>query len=50
MDQSGGQTVVEEFDVEVYARTSNNNMPKFASFVPLTDDEQAVVNDALALS
>ncbi|QSB17008.1 hypothetical protein JQS43_12495 [Natronosporangium hydrolyticum] len=40
----------EEFDMEVYGRTSPNNMPFFASFVELTDDEQAEVDEALALS
>jgi hypothetical protein len=44
------EPLFEEFDHAVYARCSNNNMPMFASFVPLTDDEQEQVDDALALS
>ena len=40
----------EEFDMEVYARTSPNNMPRFASFVALSEDEQAQVDEALTLS
>lgn len=44
------EPLFEEFDLAVYSRCSNNDMPCFASFVPLTDDEQAQVEDALALS
>lgn len=44
------ESMFEEFDLAVYARCSNNNMPCFASFVPLTDEEQAAADDALVLS
>jgi hypothetical protein len=39
----------DEFEHEVYARTSDNNMPHFAMFVPLTEDERAEAEEALAL-
>lgn len=48
--EKGGEPLFDEFDLEVYARCSNNNMPCFASFVPLTETEQAEVEAALSLS
>ncbi|MET8578918.1 hypothetical protein [Streptomyces sp. NPDC005012] len=44
------EPLFEEFDHAVYARCSNNNMPMFATFVPLSENEQAAVDEALALS
>ncbi|WP_167343575.1 hypothetical protein [Streptomyces albus] len=44
------EPLFEEFDHAVYSRCSNNNMPMFATFVPLSEDEQAEVDDVLALS
>lgn len=40
---------LEEFEHEVYARCSDNNMPMFASFVPLTEEERAEAEQALSL-
>ncbi|MCA2221902.1 hypothetical protein [Nonomuraea aurantiaca] len=38
------------FDYETYARTSENNMPRSASFSPLTEAEQHEVERVLKLS
>ncbi|MGW2631509.1 hypothetical protein ACWC2K_19545 [Streptomyces chattanoogensis] len=40
---------MEEFEHEAYARTSENNMPSFVDFVPLTDEEQAEVEATLTI-
>ena len=39
----------DEFEQAIYARCSDNNMPRFATFVPLTEDEQQEAERALAL-
>lgn len=41
---------LEPFDHEVYARTSDNNMPFFASFEEISSEEQKDIDAALALS
>jgi hypothetical protein len=39
---------VEEFEYSEYARCSDNNMPCYVTFVPLSSDEQAEAEIALA--
>ncbi|WP_329314393.1 hypothetical protein [Streptomyces sp. NBC_01262] len=40
---------LEEFEHEAYARTSENNMPSFVTFVPLTEEERLEVEAALSI-
>ncbi|MGK0536139.1 hypothetical protein ACSG5Z_24745 [Bacillus sp. 'calajunan'] len=39
---------LEEFDQEVYARTSDNNMPSHGSSEPLTAEERAQLESAIS--
>lgn len=41
---------IEEFEYAAYARCSDNNMPIFTSFVPLTEEEQREADAALAIN
>lgn len=40
---------LETFDTTEYLRCSNNNMPRWTPLVPNTDEEQAMVDEALKL-
>lgn len=40
---------MEEFDFELYKRTSENNMPNGMRFVALSEEEQSEIDEALAL-
>jgi hypothetical protein len=48
MDQATMDLV--EFEHEDYTRCSDNNMPRFVNFVPLSAEEQAEAEQALVLS
>ncbi|MGX4670416.1 hypothetical protein JNUCC74_14670 [Cerasibacillus sp. JNUCC 74] len=39
---------LEKFDQEVYARTSDNNMPIFGKAEPLTDEERKQLESAIS--
>jgi hypothetical protein len=43
------EELIEEFDYQTYARCSDNNMPMLATFVPLSEEEQAETEEALQL-
>ena len=43
------EELMEEFDYQAYARCSDNNMPMFATFVPLSEEELAETEEALQL-
>lgn len=42
-------STLEEFDQEIYARTSDNNMPMPGKYEPLTEDEKKELDQALSL-
>lgn len=45
------EKVLEEFDTEIYARTSNNNMPApTGKFIKLTEEEMKQIEESFKLS
>ncbi|GDY33855.1 hypothetical protein [Gandjariella thermophila] len=44
------RTDLVEFEHEEYMRCSDNNMPSFVAFVPLSPEEQRQADEALALA
>ncbi len=50
MEDEEFEESLEEFDYQTYMRTSDNNMPNFVTFVPLSEEEQAEAEQALQLS
>jgi hypothetical protein len=49
-DPKAVESGLAEFEYEAYARTSENNMPEFATFVALSQEEQDEVEAALGVN